>query len=164
MKRIYGIAAIMLAAVLSSGALTEAQGQRGGGPGGRHGFAGRGAVSGLPLASLNLTQAQQDLIRDIRERQSEERRQIEARLRDAHAAQQQAATAIPLNEAAIRQTTLAAAEEHAEMAIHQARVRNEIFAALTAEQQATVKQAQADRQQRAQQRQAQAAERRQNRR
>ena len=163
MKRIYGLAAIVLAAVLSSGILAEAQGPRGGGPGGRHGFGGRGALGGLPLASLNLTQAQQDLVRDIRERQGVELRQIQAKLRDAQAAQQQAVTAIPPNEAAIRQTTLALAEVQAEVAIHQARVRSEIFAALTPEQQATVQKAQAERRQRAQQRQPEAADRRQNR-
>jgi Spy/CpxP family protein refolding chaperone len=163
MKRIHVIAAIILAAVMSIGSLAEAQGPRGGGPGGPKGFGGRGVLGGLPLASLNLTQAQQDLIRDIRQRQSEELRQIQMKVREAHDAQQKAVAAIPLNEAAIRQTTLALAELQADVAIHQARVRSEILAALTPEQQATVQKAQADREQRLQQRQSQAAQRRQNR-
>jgi Spy/CpxP family protein refolding chaperone len=163
MKRIHVIGAIMLAAVMSIGSLAEAQGPRAGGPGaGRKGFIGRGATGGLPLASLNLTQAQQDLIGDIRERQRDELRQVEAKVREAHAAQQKALDAIPLDEAAIRRTTLALAEVQAEVAVHQARVRNEIFAALTAEQQATVRKALAEREQRLQARQSQMRERRQN--
>jgi Spy/CpxP family protein refolding chaperone len=163
MKRIHVIGAIILAAVMSIGSLAEAQGPRTGGPGAdRRGFGGRGAMGGLPLASLDLTQAQQDLIRDVRERQREELRQVEAKVREAHAAQQKALNAIPLNEAAIRQTTLALAELQAEVAVHQARVRNEIFAALTAEQQATVRKAQAEREQRLQERRSQTRERRQN--
>lgn len=156
MKRLQMGAAIALAAVLSIGAVAEAQGPRAGGPGRGHGFGGRGALGGLPLASLNLTQAQQDLIRDIRERQRTELQQVEAKLRDARLAQQRAVSAIPVNENAIRTATLALAEVETEIAIQQARVRSEIFAALTSEQQETVKKALAEREQRLQERRGQA--------
>jgi Spy/CpxP family protein refolding chaperone len=117
---------------------------------------------GLPIASLNLTQAQQDLIRDIRERHRNEVQQVAAKLREARAAQQKAVAAIPADENAIRTATVAVAEGEAEMAVHQARVRSEIFAALTPEQQEAVKKAQAEREQRLQDRQSQARQRRAN--
>ena len=163
MKTLQTAGAIALAGVLSMGALAEAQGPRAGGPGRGHGFGGRGALGGLPLASLNLTQAQQDLIRDIRERHRSELQQVESKLRDARTAQQRAVGAIPLNENGIRTATLALAEVEAEIAIHQARVRNEIFAALTSEQQGAVKKALAEREQRLQERQSAVRQRRGNR-
>src|SRR5688500_10276776 len=161
MKRVHVITAAILTAVMSVGGAALAQGPRAGGPGGpgrAGGAAGRG-LSGLPLAALDLTQAQQDLIRDIRQRHSEEVRSVETRARAAHDAQRQAIEAIPLNEAAIRSTTLALAEVQADLAVLQARVQNEVFAALTPEQQARVKQARAEREKRAQERQANAQQR-----
>jgi Spy/CpxP family protein refolding chaperone len=155
MKKLQAVAVVALAGVLSVGAWAEAQGPRAGGPGRGHGVGGRGAFGGLPIASLNLTQAQQDLIRDIRERHRGDVQQVESKLREARAAQQKAVTAIPVNENAIRSATLALAEVEAEVAVQQARVRNEIFAALTPEQQETVKKAQAAREQRLQERQSQ---------
>ena len=164
MNRFRWMTAAVLAATLGVGAAAFAQGPRGGGPDGRigRGAGARGGL-GLPLASLNLTQAQQDLIRDIRERNREEMRRIDSRLNEAHAAQRQAVSAIPLNESAIRAATLALAEVQAELAILQARVQNEIFGALTSEQQAQVKKAQAERAQRVQERQGQAQQQRQRR-
>jgi len=157
--------AAVLVAALGVGSAALAQGPRGGGFGGPgRGGPGRGGpLGGLPVQALNLTQAQQDLIRDIRERSSTELRQVEVKVREAHLAQQKAVEALPVNEAAIRTATLALAEVQADAAILQARMRNEIFNALTADQQAQVKKLQAEREQRAQQRQADGQQRRQNR-
>jgi Spy/CpxP family protein refolding chaperone len=163
MNRFRWMTAAVLAATLCVGGAAFAQGPRAGGPERAGGPGGRGLMGGLPLVSLNLTQAQQDLIRDIRERSRDEMRQVEAKLSQAHAAQQKAISAIPLNEGAIRATTLALAEVQAEIAILQARAQNEIFAALSAEQQEQVKKALAERDQRLQERQAQGQQRRQNR-
>jgi Spy/CpxP family protein refolding chaperone len=163
MNRFRWMTAVALVAVLSAGSAALAQGPRGGGPGRAGGPAGRGLMGALPLASLNLTQAQQDLIRDIRERNGGEMSQIDAKLRQAHDAQQKAVSAIPLNEGAIRAATLAVAEVQADAAILQARVQNEIFASLTSEQQEQVKKALADREQRLQQRQADGQRRRERR-
>ena len=163
MNRFRWMTAAVLAAALSIGGAVFAQGPRAGGPGRDGGPGGRGLIGGLPLASLNLTQAQQDLIRDIRERNRNEVRQADARLSRAHDAQRQAINAIPVNEGAIRATTLALAEVQAEIAILQARVQNEIFATLTSEQQAQVTKARAERDQRVRERQAQRPERRPNR-
>ena len=102
-------------------------------------------MGGLPLGALNLTQAQQDLVRDIRERNRESARPLEQRLREAHAAQRSAVESIPANESAIRAATLALAEVQAEVAIHQARMQNEVWNALTAEQQGQVKKLQEER-------------------
>ena len=60
-------AGALVAALLVSGA-AFAQGPRGGGPG----RGGRGGVADLPLAGLDLTETQQDLIRGIRERHQAE--------------------------------------------------------------------------------------------
>jgi Spy/CpxP family protein refolding chaperone len=155
MNRFRSLTAGALLIGMIAGGAAFAQGPRGGGPGRFGGPDGRGGPGGLPLAALNLTQAQQDLIRDIRERNRDAMRETNAKLQQAHDAQRNAVNAIPLNEGLIRQTTLALAEVEAEMAIQQARVQNEIFASLTAEQQAQVKQALAERQARAQQRQGQ---------
>ena len=153
MNRFRWMTAVALAAALCIGGAASAQGPRGGGPGRAGGPGGRG-LGALPLASLNLTQAQQDLIRDIRERSRGEMSPIEAKLRQAQAAQQKAVSAIPLNEGAIRAATLSLAEVQAEAAILQARVQNEIFASLTSDQQAQVKKALAEREQRIEERQA----------
>ena len=148
-------AGALVAGMLVSGA-AFAQGPRGG-PGGR---GGRGLTGGLPIASLNLTQAQQDLIRDIRERARTNLQPIEQRLGEAQDAQRKTLSAIPADEAAIRAATLALAEVQAEIAIQQARVQNEIFALLTAEQQAQLQTTVAEREQRMEQRQQQMHERR----
>ena len=161
MKRFQIVIAAALAAILSIGALAEAQGPAGGGRGKQAGPGGRGFAGALPLRELNLTQAQQDLIRDIRERNRADLQQIEGRAREARAAQEKAVNAIPFNEAAIRSTTLALAEVQAEIAVHQARVQNEIFAALTSDQQAAVRKALLEREQRVQQRASEVRERRQ---
>ena len=160
MKRFHVISAAVLAAVLSVGALAEAQGPAAAGRPGRGGPGGRGFAGALPLRSLNLTQAQQDLIRDIRERNRTEMQQIEGKAREARVAQEKAVNAIPFNEAAVRSASLALAEVQADIAVHQARVQSEIFATLTAEQQEAVKKALAAREQGMQQRQSQARERR----
>jgi Spy/CpxP family protein refolding chaperone len=163
MNRFRWMMAAALVAALGAGSVAFAQGPRGGGPGRPGGPGGRGLMGGLPLASLNLTQAQQDLIRDIRERSRGEMSQIDAKLRQAHVAQRKAVSTIPLNEGAIRAATLAVAEVQADTAILQARVQNEIFAALTSEQQEQVKKALAEREQRLVERQANGQRRRESR-
>lgn len=141
-------AAALVASLLATG-VAFAQGPRGGGPGGLGRAGGAfGRMGGLPLASLNLTQAQQDLIRDIRERNREAARPLEERLREAQEAQRKAVESIPPNEAAIRTATLALAEVQADLAIHQARMQTEIWNALTSAQQEQLKQLQAQRDER----------------
>jgi len=126
-----------------------AQGPRGGGPGALGRGAGpAGRVGGLPLAGLNLTQAQQDFIRDIRQRNRESARAIEERLREAQEAQHRAMEAMPPDEGAIRAAILALANVQADLAIHQARMQTEIWFTLTPDQQTQVMTRQAERDQR----------------
>jgi Spy/CpxP family protein refolding chaperone len=76
------VAGVVVVGMLVSGAVF-AQGPRAGGPGGGQGRAGglgRGGVAGLPLAGLSLTQAQQDVIADIRERGRVQLQEVEARI------------------------------------------------------------------------------------
>jgi Spy/CpxP family protein refolding chaperone len=140
-----------LMAVLLTGGVASAQG-RGIGPGGpgapgRPG-AGRGVGGGLPLAALNLTQSQQDLIRDMRERSHEATRPLDQRLREAHDAQRAAVNAIPATEGSIRAATMAVAEIQAEIAILRARLQNEIWHVLTADQQQEARKLQAQQKER----------------
>lgn len=74
MIRFKTIGAALLIAALAAGSAV-AQGPRGGG-------AGRGGpLAGIALESLNLTAAQQDQIRDIRERQRQEMQALQERMR-----------------------------------------------------------------------------------
>ena len=132
-RRIHSLIAGVIAIVMVGAGTAVAQGPRGGGPGGRGAMLGRGG--GLPLAALNLTQPQQELIRDMRERQREAVRQFDQRLRDAQIVQRDAMDAIPANEASIRAATLALAEVQADIAIQQARLQSEIWSVLTPTQQ-----------------------------
>lgn len=78
MVRFKTIAAAVLIAALAAGSAV-AQGPRGSGAG-REGRAG-GPLGGVPLASLNLTQAQQDQIQTIRERNRQEMEALQERQR-----------------------------------------------------------------------------------
>jgi len=73
-------AGVLVVGMLMGGAAV-AQEPRPGGPG-RGGRAGGPGGGGLPLASLNLTQAQQDAIATIRERNRAEMEALQARMRD----------------------------------------------------------------------------------
>jgi len=154
MKRVsYFITGAVMAAMLATGASSYAQGpgfgRRGGGPGGPGGF-GRPGVA-LPLRDLNLTDAQQQQVRDIRERHRDEAQQIGERLRTAMEAQRKAVEATPVNESLIRSTAQELAEVQADAAIAQAHARSEILSILTADQRAQLSKLQAERQSRAQQ-------------
>ncbi len=134
-------AGAVVAGLLTSGA-TFAQGGRDGGPagpGGRAGGRGPMAGPGLALRGLNLTETQQQQVRDIRERYRQETQQAAQRVREAMQAQRKAVDAIPVNEGAIRSTTFALAEAQTEAAIQQARVNGEVWSVLTAAQLEQVK-------------------------
>jgi len=154
MKRVtYFVTGAAMAAMLATGATSYAQGpgfgRRGGGPGAPGGFGGPGIA--LPLRDLNLTEAQQQQVRDIRERHRDDSQQIGERLRTAMAAQRKAVEATPVNESLIRSTVQELAEVQADAAIAQAHARSEILSILTADQRAQLSKLQAERQSRAQQ-------------
>ena len=135
------VAAVAVAALLATG-VAFAQGPRAGGAG-RGGPGGR--MGGLPVAGLNLTQAQQDLVRDIVERGRESGSALQQKVREAQEAQRRVSGTFPISENAVRTAALALAEAQADLAVHQARVQNEVFNALTSEQQAEVRKRQAER-------------------
>ena len=147
------LAAVGLAAILGGTATaTLAQGAGPHGPG-------RGLRGGLArfddfgLRGIELTDAQRDQIRAIRESHREATRAVHSKLRDAHRALAEAARADTIDEAAIRARSTEVATAMADEAILRAKVRNEVLAVLTAEQQAKLKEQREARQQRMQERQ-----------
>ena len=151
MKRVsYFVTGAVMAALLATGASTYAQGpglgRRGGGPGG---FGGPGVA--LPLRDLNLSDAQQQQIRDIRDRHRDESQQIGERLRTAAEAQRKGVEATPVNESLIRSTAQQLADVQADAAVQRAQIRSEMLSVLTADQRAQLSKLQADREARAQQ-------------
>lgn len=147
-------AAAAIAAMLAGGATAFAQGPgpRRGGPGGPGGF-GRpgGAGIDLPLRDLNLTDAQQQQVKAIREKHRTEAQDIGERLRTALDAQRKAMETEPVNDSLIRQAIQQVADVQADLAVTQAHVRSEVLAVLTADQKAQIKKLEADRQAQAQQ-------------
>jgi periplasmic protein CpxP/Spy len=128
------IAAGIVAAV-AGGTVALAQAPAPGGPGvhgpGRRG--GPGADFGL--RGVDLTDAQRDQVRAIRESHQSEFDAARTKLRDAHRAFGEATRAATIDEAAIRARSAEVAAAMADEAILRAKVRAEVFAILTPEQQ-----------------------------
>jgi Spy/CpxP family protein refolding chaperone len=149
----------VLAGLLASG-IAFAQGPgpgRRGGPGGFGGFGGpgpggRGGPGGLPLQALNLSEAQQDQIKQLMQQYRQQNQNVGEQLRTAMEAQRKAVETMPVDEGLIRSTTQALVEAQTDMAIQQARLQSEIFALLTPDQQAAARKLQAERNQRGAQR------------
>jgi protein CpxP len=137
-----------------------------GGPRLRDGFGGQGFGGGrgpgarmaadpaamLPLRQLDLTEAQRTQIRQLAERHRSEVRPLLERLRSAAGARRQAMEASPLDEGRIRGAVEELSRVEADLAVHRARLRSEIFALLTPEQQQRAEQLRAERDARLQQR------------
>ena len=150
MKRIRTfVAGAVVAGMLASGA-AFAQGPRGDGPGGRGGR-GPGWVGGpgLAIRALDLTESQQQQVREIRERHAATAKAVGDRLRQALEAQRTAVQTVPFNEGLIRSTTFALAEAQTDAAVQEATIYNEMWTVLTPAQQAEAKQLQAERAKRA---------------
>ena len=125
----------VLAGLLAGGvALAQGPGPGHRGHGGPGGFGGFGGPGGLPLHALNLTETQQDQIRQVMQRSREQNRNVGEQLRTAVEAERTAAETIPVDEGLIRSTTQALVEAQTEMAIQRARLQSEIFALLTSDQ------------------------------
>lgn len=155
MTRFRSLTTGLVVAGLLAGGAAFAQGPRDGGPaaqGGRAGARGSMRGPGVMLRGLNLTDAQQQQVRDIRERYREGVQQAQQRVREAMAAQRAAVDAVPLNEGAIRAATFVLAEAQTEAAIQQARIGSEIWAVLSDAQREHVNARRAERQARVEQR------------
>jgi protein CpxP len=107
----------------------------------------------LPLRGIDLTDAQRQQMRSIMESHKAEFDQVRTKLREAHAAMAAASSGQPVDEAAIRASSTALAAALADEAILNAKVRAEVFGILTAEQQQTLQERQAERGKRRQGRQ-----------
>jgi Spy/CpxP family protein refolding chaperone len=151
-------AALAVVAMCAAGVVyAQGPGGRSGGPGGfggpgGPGFGGPGGPGGLPLRELNLTETQQQQVRDVIQQYRDQNQKAAEALRTATEAQRTAVRTMPINEGLIRSTTQALAEAQTEMAIQQARMQNDIFQLLTPAQQEQVQKLQAERQQNVQQR------------
>ncbi len=144
------------------------------GPGGKRGPAGpRGQMGGalggllavhpdLPLPALNLSDAQREQVRTILQSHRDEGRAINAKASGALEALR-SATAGHVDEGAVGQHSQALGAAIGEAALLRAKVRTEVLAVLTPEQQAEATKIAADRQNRAQQRREQMEQRRQQR-
>ena len=133
----------VMAALLVTGA-AFAQGPRGGGRGpGAPGVA--TGSPGMELRGLNLTDAQEQQVRDIRQQERESMQTLQQQLRAAADAQRAAIQMIPVNEGLIRDTTAALAEVQAELAIRQAHVHSQVWGVLTPAQQAEATRIRAER-------------------
>jgi Spy/CpxP family protein refolding chaperone len=156
-KRWAGVAALG-ALLVTGGAIITAVSAQGGPSMGRWGGPGRSAgwapaLRELGLRALDLTDAQREQVRGIEQSHRDERRQLAERLRTAHVGLQEVVQATSFDEAAIRSRSAEVAAVQADMAVLRARIRGEVWAILTPEQQQT-----------ATERHAKAAERRQQRR
>jgi protein CpxP len=106
-----------------------------------------------PLRGIDLTDAQRQQMRSIMESHKAEFDQVRTKLREAHAGMAAASSGQTVDEAAIRASSTALAAALADEAILSAKVRAEVFGILTAEQQQTLQERQAERGKRRQGRQ-----------
>jgi periplasmic protein CpxP/Spy len=135
-----GVALVMLVATT----VAFAQGPRGGGPFGGRG--GRGPMGGaLPLAQLNLTDAQREQVRTIRERYREQTQALASRLAEAADKQRQAIETLPVNETLITSATQDMTQVQVDVAVQEARLNAEVWSVLTPEQQAQATKLRAER-------------------
>jgi Spy/CpxP family protein refolding chaperone len=111
-----------------------------------------GPGGGLPIRELNLSETQQQQVRDVMQRFREQNRSAAEQLRTAMEEQRKAVETLPVNEGLIRASTQVLVEAQTELAIQQARMHSEIFALLTPAQQEQARKLQADREARMQKR------------
>jgi periplasmic protein CpxP/Spy len=150
------LAAVGLAAILGgTTAVTLAQPPAGPGPEGpgRGPRGGAGRLADFGLRGIDLTEAQRDQIRTIMQSHEDATRAAHTKLREAHRALAEATRAETIDEAAIRARSAEVATAMADEAILRSKVRAEVLAILTTEQQATLKERQPTMQQWRQERQ-----------
>lgn len=152
------ITGVAVVSLLATG-VALAQGPRGGGRG-MGGPMGPGFGAGLVLGELNLTEAQREQVRQIRDRHRDETRSVADRLAAARDKQQKAVETIPPDEALITSLTQDMVQAEVDAALLQARLNAEVWAVLTPEQQAQATKLRAERQARMDQRRQQMQQRR----
>jgi Spy/CpxP family protein refolding chaperone len=155
--RFFGLIALV-AALATGGALAHAQappggGLRGRGPGIGPGFGPGGPPAGLILRNLDLTDAQQEQVRELTQQNREQIRGLMDRMRAAQDARREAVEVVPFNESLIRSAMRDLADVEADLAVAEARLQSDIYALLTPDQQQRVQKMRADREARLKQRQ-----------
>lgn len=164
-----GFIAALVAAVLLAGAAVAVTAQPqagvpgprvGRGPGGPGPMGGRAGFGLAGLGQLDLTDAQKEQIRNIRESHRDEARQIAERTRAAERDLNLASEATVVDEADIRARANVLAAAIADGTIHRAKVNLEIFNILTSEQQEKLEAFRAQMQERMKNRASQPRERR----
>lgn len=161
MNRIRSLATGVALAALLATSVAYAQGPRGGGPyGGGRGGRGPGGP-GLALNQLNLTDAQREQVKEIRDRNRDQTQALVKRLDSAAAKQRDAVETLPVNETLITSTSQDLAQAQTEMAIQEARLNSEIWSILTPEQQAQATKLRAERKAQMEQRRQEMQQRRQ---
>lgn len=135
---------VALVALLAT-TVAYAQGPRGGGFGGRGGRGFGPGAPGLMLNELNLTDAQRQQVRDIRDRYREQTQASAKRFGDLAAKQRQAIETVPVNETLITSATQDLTQAQVEMAIQEAHLNADVWAVLTPEQQAKATKLRAER-------------------
>ena len=139
-----------LGGALLGGTVLAAQGS---GPGGRG--------ASIVLRALDLTGAQREQVRQLTEQHREQTRTLAERVRATGEAQREAIQAAPFNEQQFRATALAFAKVRVGLTVKQARLRSDIYALLTTDQQQELARMQTDREARQAQRQERMQRRRQ---
>ena len=158
--RVLGVSAVV-AALVGGGAFAYAQGPGPGGPrGGGPGFGLRAPQAGLSLRALDLTDAQQEQVRQLTQQNREQMRALMDRMRAAQESRRAAIEAFPFNEAQVRSAMQELADVEADLAVAQARLQSDIYALLSADQQQRLQKFRAEREARAKQRQERLQQRR----
>jgi periplasmic protein CpxP/Spy len=145
MNRFRSLATGVALMALLTTSVADAQGPRGGGFGGRGGRGFGPGASGLALNQLNLTDAQREQVREIRDRYKEQIQTLSRRLADLAAKQRQAIETVPVNETLIASATQDMTQAQVEVAIQEARINADIWSVLTPEQQAMATKLRAER-------------------
>jgi len=97
------------------------------------------------LQELNLTDAQREQVREIRDRYQEQTRTLTRRLGDLAAKQRQAIETLPVNETLITSATQDMTQAEVELAVQEARINADIWSVLSPEQQAKATKLRAER-------------------
>lgn len=142
---------VALVALLAT-SVAYAQGPRGGGFGGRGGRGFGPGAPGMMLNELNLTDAQREQVKEIRDRYREQTQTLTRRLGDLAVKQRQAIETMPVNETLITSATQDMVQTQVEVAVQEAHLNADIWSVLTPEQQATATKLRAERQAQMQQR------------
>jgi periplasmic protein CpxP/Spy len=135
----------LIAALAGGSAVATAQSPQSGprgqgtGPGPRRGPGPGGPLADLGLRGIELTDAQREQLKGIMESHRPEMQKAGEAVRDAHRSLAEATQAQPVNEDAIRAAATAVGTATGNDAVLRAKLRSEVFAILTAEQQEQAK-------------------------